>query len=88
MGIGDWDKGDDAKLLHLFKKQPGLENKLQTADVKDVFQKHFSDKKFTNFSPLYKRKARQYALTQTLNKARQKAQEEKKRGKLQPLVSS
>ena len=84
MGAGErWDKADDAKLLHVFKTEPGLEKKLETADVQDVFRRHFPGKKFVNFSPVYKRKARQYALTQTLNKARKKEAEQKKgkRGK-------
>lgn len=79
MGAGDWDKADDAKLLHVFKTQPGIHLKLDTSDIRDVFNKHWPTGKFVNFSPLYKRKARQYALTQTLNKARKKQQEEKKK---------
>jgi hypothetical protein len=64
-----WNPADDAKLLQLFRiPHNGVDpTKLDIDSVKAVHSKYFSDKKYANFAPLYRGKARQYNVSTTLD---------------------
>ncbi len=64
-----WNPSDDAKLTALWTTpHSGADStKLDIASVKAVHAKHFSDKKYSNFAPLYRNKARAFNVAKTLD---------------------
>lgn len=64
-----WGKADDAKLVQLWRTpHNGVDpTKLDQESVKAVHAKHFSQFKYVNFAPLYRGKARDFNVNQTLD---------------------
>lgn len=64
-----WGTADDAKLLQLFRTpHNGVDpTKLDIHSVKAVYTKYFGEKKYANFAPLYRGKARQFNVSRTLD---------------------
>lgn len=64
-----WGQADDAKLLTLWRTpHNGVDpNKLDVESVKAVHQAHFSTFNYKNFGPLYRLKARKFAVSQSLD---------------------
>lgn len=76
----NWTKADDAKLAALFRKGPhkGISTKdLKPKTIHQIIDQHFADKKYANFAPLFRRKARAFEIDKDLSGSR------KKKGKLQ-----
>lgn len=71
-----WGKEEDAKLAALFSKKPsrgGVSTKdLSKPAIEKVRNEHFKDRSYTAFSTLYRKKARQWNLNQSLTGARGK----------------
>lgn len=64
-----WNKADDAKLIQLWRTtRNGVDPlKLDVPSVKAVHQRYFPDKKYENFAPIYRNKARQFQVGTTLD---------------------
>jgi hypothetical protein len=64
-----WGTADDAKLLQLFRTpHNGVDaTKLDVESVKAIHSKFFPEKKYANFAPLYRGKARAFNVSQTLD---------------------
>lgn len=64
-----WTKSDDAKLIELWRTaRNGVDpTKLDTPSVKAVHSKYFPEKKYENFAPLYRNKARSFQVARTLD---------------------
>jgi hypothetical protein len=76
-----WGAADDAKLAHLFRKGPkngGVETgDLGVPYVKTVHSKHFPARNYTNFAPLFRKKARAWNIEQSLQGSRRGPQASK-----------
>jgi hypothetical protein len=68
-GILSWGTAGDAKLLQLFRTpHNGVDaTKLDMESVKAIHSKFFPEKKYANFAPLYRGKARAFNVSQTLD---------------------
>jgi hypothetical protein len=64
-----WSKADDAKLVELWRTtRNGVDPmKLDISSVKAVHQKFFPEKKYENFAPLYRNKARGFEVARSLD---------------------
>ena len=71
-----WNASDDAKLIALWETpHNGIDpTKLDIESVKAVHKKHFPQKKYANFAPLYRGKARSYNVSRTLDGHRKSKQ--------------
>jgi hypothetical protein len=63
-----WNASDDAKLVQLWRTpHNGVDpTKLDITSVKAVHAKHFPGTKYVNFAPLYRNKACEFNVLQTL----------------------
>lgn len=65
-----WSKEHDALLLSLFQKQPSkggiLASDTSKNTIKAIINKHFPDRQYSSFSQLFRRKAREFLINQTL----------------------
>lgn len=72
----NWKKEDDAKLLALMQKGPykgGVSTTDLTAKtIHKVLDKFFPEKKYQNFAPLFRKKARAFVIDQELSGSRKK----------------
>ena len=71
---GKWGKDNDAKLHVLFSK-PVSKGGVSTTNldqkaIEQVRQQHFPERKYRNFAPLFRKKARQWNVDQTLSGSR------------------
>jgi hypothetical protein len=64
-----WGNSDDAKLTTLWNTpHNGVDpTKLDVDSVKAVHSKHFPEKKYANFAPLYRHKARSFNVARSLD---------------------
>jgi hypothetical protein len=71
-----WGKEDDAKLAELFRKgkrDGGVSSDdLNQKTIKEVILKHFTNREYKNFAPLFRAKARAWNIDQRLSGARSK----------------
>ncbi|KAG7369806.1 hypothetical protein IV203_027552 [Nitzschia inconspicua] len=74
-----WTKSDDAKLIELWRTaRNGVDpTKLDTPSVKAVHSKYFPEKKYENFAPLYRNKARSFQVARTLDGHRKRSSDAK-----------
>lgn len=67
-----WSKEDDAKLLSLFKSKQIDPDITDLQSVKRAHQRHFPEREYKNFGPLFRKKCAEFNLTQDLNGARKR----------------
>lgn len=67
--VGRWGAADDAKLVKLWRTpRNGVDyTKLDVPSVKAVHQKYFPERNYVNFAPRYREKAREFAVSKTLD---------------------
>jgi hypothetical protein len=64
-----WNAADDAKLIQLWRTpHNGVDpTKLDKDSVQAVLERHWPLAKYSSFAPLYKRKAREFNISRTLD---------------------
>ena len=70
-----WVQADDAKLAELFRKgkKGGIDHtKLTNKDIHAVIEKYYRDRPYKSFAQLFRRKARKWAVEQSLQGKRSK----------------
>jgi hypothetical protein len=65
-----WDSAEDKKLAELFRKDKKLAYELDTKSIQQVHRAHWPDREFGSFSPLFRRKARQWQVNRTVSNKR------------------
>ena len=68
-GQGRWNTADDAKLIELWRiPHNGVDpTKLDNPTVKAIHEKYWPDKRYSNFAPLYRGKARSFNVSLSLD---------------------
>ena len=72
-----WNKEQDRKLLKLFnlpESRGGISTlDLSAAKIKEVINRHFPERQYSSFAPIYRRKARAFNISKSLDGARKKS---------------